>query len=368
MKIIKATGKNFAPENSIALRRDEIHKILIIKMRYIGDTVLMTPLVNAFKEGLPHAQVDVIVNQDTASVLSDHPFIDKILEFNYKTAKSNFAYILEFLRSIRKQHYDLVIDITGNDRAAFFTFMTGAKLRIGYDSKKFLRRKLFYTHVVQSKFGSVHTVDHHLSVAEFLKFPVKDRHPSIWISAERLRHMQEKLYIEGLKPGEAYAVIHPGARRWYKSWPSECFAKLADRIIQTYGIRLVLVGSAVDQNACASILDKMQETALNLAGRISLGELPALIAESVCLIGNDSAPIHIATAVKTPTVALFGPTKWECWYPRRKHDRVIAAEYPCRPCGHSKSNCPLGDGFCMSSISFESVWEAVNKILGSRAD
>ena len=86
------------------------------------------------------------------------------------------------------------------------------------------------------------------------------------------------------------------------------------------------------------------------------------------LIGNDSAPIHIATAVKTPTVTLFGPTKWECWYPRRKHDRVIAAEYPCRPCGHAKLNCPLGDEFCMSSISFESVWEAVNEILGARSN
>jgi ADP-heptose:LPS heptosyltransferase len=107
----------------------------------------------------------------------------------------------------------------------------------------------------------------------------------------------------------------------------------------------------------------MTARAVNLCGQIALPQLPALIARSELLIGNDSAPIHIATAVNTPVIALFGPTRWENWYPRRDHDVTLTSVYPCRPCGHTKPDCPLGDSFCMSAISMESVWESVRKQL-----
>ena len=343
-------------------KRRSIRSILIIRMRYIGDTVLITPLVHALREGIPHASIDVVVNRSASAILLEQPYVNYIWSFNDKNFKRDFRYTLRFVAALRKQHYDLVIDLTDNDRSALFTFLSGAPLRIGYRSESILRRRLFYTHVVDSVLGNGHTVDHHLKVAEALALPVLDRSPFLYVSAERIDRIEAKLAAKGLKKEEAFAVIHPGARRWYKSWPPERFARLADAIIKTYGVRLVLLGSKDDEATCSTILDHMESEALNLAGQIQLSELPALIKKSLCIIGNDSAPIHVATSVETPAIALFGPTKWEAWGPRRRQDRVVAAEYPCRPCGHSRKDCPLADEYCMNSITFEAVWETVKEV------
>jgi ADP-heptose:LPS heptosyltransferase len=202
-------------------------------------------------------------------------------------------------------------------------------------------------------------------VAEELGLPVNDRHPYLFVSAECTDRVEAKLAARGLKKEEAFAVIHPGARRWYKSWPPERFGRIADAIIQTYGVRLILLGNQDDKETCSTILNLMKFQALDLAGQIKLSELPALIKKSLCVIGNDSGPIHIATSVETPAVALFGPTKWEAWGPRRQQDRIVAAEYPCRPCGHSKPDCPLEDEYCMSAITYEAVWDAVKEVFNS---
>ncbi|GBC61634.1 hypothetical protein DENIS_2596 [Desulfonema ishimotonii] len=342
---------------------ENLRRILIIKMRYIGDTVLVTPLIRALKAGLPRARIDVLVNRDTAPVLDGHWQVGRIWQFDYPRAKKNPVRVLPLMKQIRDQRYDLVIDLTNNDRSALFTRISGAALRIGYYSEHRLRRKMCYTHVIDAVLGDGHTTDHHLKPAALLGLPVSDPHPELTVLPARAKAVEEKLGAAGIGPNTPFAVIHPGARRWYKSWPPERFARLADAITETYGIPVVLSGSPGDRAVCDRIAAHMGRTPLSLAGAFALGELPALISKSICLIGNDSAPIHIATAVRTPAIALFGPTPWAAWYPRREQDKVIAAEYPCRPCGHSRADCPLGDGYCMGSIRFETVWEATDSIL-----
>jgi predicted lipopolysaccharide heptosyltransferase III len=336
-------------------------KILVIKMRYIGDTVLITPLLNTLKQSFPHARIDALVNQNTQPVLSGHPCIANILSFDYDRAK-NFRYVLKFVRNLRKQRYDTVIDLTRNDRSAFFTLMSGARLRIGYETSS-LFRKLCCNMMVKSFFGRIHTADHHLRVAEALGLTIPERHPFIAVSSESLKKVKMKLSAEGISEDMPFVIIHPGARRRYKSWPLICFARLADRIIRTYQIPVILSGGTEDKAVCSNLLENMEENAVCLAGEISLAELPALIKSALCLIGNDSAPVHIATAVNTPVIALFGPTLWESWYPRRDHDKVIAAEFPCRPCGHGQQDCPLGKDYCMSSIKIEEVWAAAADLI-----
>jgi heptosyltransferase III len=129
---------------------------------------------------------------------------------------------------------------------------------------------------------------------------------------------------------------------------------------------VALSGGTQDEDTCASIAAGMKSRVVNLCGRIPLNRLAALIQESTLLIGNDSAPIHIATAVNTPVIALFGPTPYQAWQPRRPHDRVldIPVACPCRPCGHSRPDCPLGRaGYCMAHITEAQVWQAVEEIL-----
>lgn len=332
-------------------------------MRYIGDTVLITPLLKALKTGIPDAQVDALVNKGTHQVLADNPFLGNTLIFDYQRSKRSFGYTLKFIKNIRNKKYDTVIDLTHNDRASLFTLVSGARRRIGYSSGHLLRRKFCYTDVIDSTFGEIHTVDHHLKPAQVLGITVMDHHPFIAVSEERIIGIEKMLLSEGLEKDEPYVVIHPGARRWYKSWPPERFARLGDGIFQEFGGRVIISGGEADRKVCSFIVGNMKHRGFNLAGRVALSDLPALIKKAVCLVGNDSAAIHIATAVKTPAIALFGPTDWKAWYPRRAHDKVIAVEFPCRPCGHSRADCHLGSDYCMAHISEEDVWAIVKKTI-----
>ncbi len=338
-------------------------KILVIKLRYIGDTILITPLLNALKEGMRGAQVDVLVNKETIDVLVDNPYVQHAWAFDHQASKRSPWYTFNLIRLLRREHYNMVIDLTNNDRSAVLSFASGAPLRIGYASEQVVRQRLFYNRIIDSVLGRVHTVDHHLKVAEELGIPVIHRNPFIFVSSAKLKGMEERLSRLGLENEEPFAIIHPGARRWYKSWPLEQFAGLADRIIKVCRIRVVLTGGKEDIEVSLKIGEHMQEEVLNLTGQVPLSDFPALAKRAVCLIGNDSAPIHIATAVGTPAIALFGPTDWKAWRPRRAHDRVIAAAFPCMPCGHAKPDCPLGESYCMSTIRFEEVWNAVEETI-----
>jgi len=350
----------------VAEARDEEKRILLIKLRYIGDTLLVTPLLKALKKGIPGSRIDVLVYENSREILSEDPFVGHIWALDHRKARGNLWYTLRFMTRLRGQRYGIVADLTNNDRSSFFTFVTGAPVRIGFTSGRLIRTKLFYTEVIDSVLGRAHTVDHHLKVAEFLGLPVEDRHPHIEVSPEAKERVEAKLLAMGMDGSQPFVLIYPGARRWYKRWPSHRFAMLADRIAEHFHVPALLCGGEEDVTISESIRREMESDAFDVTGQLSLLEFGALAKQALCLIGNDSAPIHVATAVKTPTIALFGPTDWKAWAPRRDQDRVLAAEFPCRPCGHSKPDCHLGEGYCMSTIGLEDVWNAVQETLSRR--
>lgn len=342
-------------------------RILIIKMRYIGDTLLISPLLKALKDGIPDVFIDVLVNTDTHQVLADNPYLNNIWTFDYNTSRKKFRYNLKFFSHIRRQQYDTVIDLTNNDRSSLITFLSGASLRIGYKKKHFIRQKLLYNKMINQKMRYMHIIDYHLKAAEELGLSLFDRHPFIAVLPEKTRDVERKLYnYIGLQADEPFVIIHPGARRWYKSWPVEKFAMLADSIIDEYNIHVILAGSEDDEACVSKIMSNMKENVIDMVGKVSLSELPAFVKKAVCLIGNDSAAIHIATSVGTPAMAFFGPTDWRCWGPLRDHDRVFAAEFPCRPCGHTHPDCPFGDRYCMSEINFEHIWPEIKDTISAR--
>jgi predicted lipopolysaccharide heptosyltransferase III len=339
-------------------------KILLIQLRYIGDSVLTTPLINALKKGVPDAQIDVLAASSSAPVLIDHPHIHRLWQLDTRSAIIKFLQVLQHAVLLNRSQYDVVADLTYNDRSALLTAATQAKIRIGFCDQYPLRESMAYSHVIPSVLGYGHAADHYLRVAEVLKIPQADSHPWLHVPLERVHQLEERLAAEGGgNPAGPYVILHPGARRWYKSWPAERFAALGDRIYQRFHLPVVISGGNEDLQASAEITRLMREPAVDLTARIDLALLPALIQKAVCLVGNDSSPIHIATAVKTPAVALFGPTKSHVWGPRRKQDRVLAVELACCPCGHGQIDCPFGGNYCMSKISFASVWETVQQVI-----
>ncbi len=368
--------------------RRRIRSVLVIKLRYIGDMVLTTPLLAALRCGLPNAKIDVLLNGNTAAILEGQSVLDSLIPVDGEKMKQNPAHAVRMLHRIRRSGYELVIDLTGNDRSALFTRISGARLRMGYPARPSLtsrlRRCLAYTCLAGDSPEWGHIVDHHLKPARRLGLPVGEPHPRLAVSPARRREIAGLLADAGL--GERpYIIIHPGARRWYKSWPPERFAELIRRIHESGMtgknglVRPVLSGGKEDRAVCAKIARETEirltgsepapenasgEPVINLSGRIPLSLLPALIQGAEALIGNDSAPIHIATAVKTPVLSLFGPTRNEDWAPRRRRDRVLRVALPCRPCGHGRKDCPLGASYCLGRLSADTAWNALTDMMG----
>ncbi|HLF87031.1 MAG TPA: putative lipopolysaccharide heptosyltransferase III, partial [Nitrospiria bacterium] len=351
------------PSNLKELRYG-VKKVLVIKLRYIGDALLVTPLLDHLRDAFPEASVSMLVNSGTEPVLYENPSLNEVLALDRTTLRSKEH--LRFLCNIRSKQFDLVIDLTDADRSAFISYISGAPMRIGYYGKSLLRNHLLYNILINADEGALHKIDHHLVIAEAFGCPIKNRGLSLFLTMEEMINTKKKLEKKGLATDHPFVVFHPGARRWYKSWPAEYFSALGNMILEEFKIQLVLAGGPSDQEAVLKIHKGIIYPLFNLAGELDLRELGCLLKMAALCVVNDSSPMHMAAALETPTVALFGLTDWRNWYPRGAIHTVISRDCPCRPYGHRRE-CDQGKNRCMRKISVEEVFEAVKARLASPA-
>ena len=343
----------------IQTRRHEFRNIVVIKLRYIGDTLLITPVLEALKEAYPHASIATVVNRGMEDVLYNNPAIDAIIPVD-RTA--SFLKYASDMQLIRKSHFDLAIDLTGADRSAFLTRWSGAPVRMGYRGHSFLRNHIFYNVLVDADERSLHKVDHHLAMVEAMGIPIKSRTPKLYVTDEEIRSTAELLRTKGLHTETPFIVMHPGARRWYKSWPPDFFSQLGDRIVNELHVPIVLAGGKSDTSAIQTIQDGMTVSCINVGAQLSLRELACLLKMASLCVVNDSGPMHMAAALGSPTIALFGLTDPKYWAPRGADHRVFSHACPCRPYGHRRE-CPEGENYCMRKIAVSDVYEAARALL-----
>ncbi len=341
-----------------------VKKILVIKLRYIGDALLVTPLLDHLKEAFPEASVSMLVNSGTEPLLYENPSLDEVLALDRTTLRSKEH--LRFLCNIRSKQFDLVIDLTDADRSAFISYISGAPMRIGYHGKSLLRNHLLYNILINADEGALHKIDHHLVIAEAIGYPIKNRGLRLFLTTDEMTKTKKKLEKTGLATDHPFVIFHPGARRWYKSWPEDYFSALGNMILEELRIPLVLAGGPSDQEAVMKIQKGINHPSFNLAGELDLRELGCLLKMAALCVVNDSSPMHMAAALDTPTIALFGLTDWRNWYPRGAIHTVISRDCPCRPYGHRRE-CDQGENRCMRKISVEEVFEAVKARLASQA-
>ena len=328
-------------------------RILITKMRYTGDVLLVTPFIKAIRKAFPKAHLGVLVNKGTEDVLFNNPDVDEIITFDRSMGRlAQWG----FIRRLKKRKFQTVIDMTNSDRSAWIARLIGAWSRIGVLSDNKFRNKHLYNILVDRPI-SVHIVQRNLDIAKMLSCKRLKNEPVLNLTDEELKKGAE-LVSSVKKP---YAVIHPGARRWYKSWPLEHFASLADKI-KARGVEVVIAGGPDDLESAQKIESLMDEKPANIAGKTSIRELAAVIKGASFFVGNDSAPMHISHVLGTRTIALFGPTDWRVWRPMGEKHFVFAKDVDCSPCGHSK-DCEKVDDWCMRLITVEEVMEAVESIV-----
>jgi len=320
-------------------------KILAIKLKHIGDVLLTVPALRALHEAFPRSGITVFVNKGTEEMVAGLPYVTDVILYDRARKREGFfkrcEYEIGLMREIRSRRFDLAVDFSGGDRGALCVLLSGAPVRCGYrkTGKGMLMRDRCFTHCVTPDF-SKHTVDFHLDLVRALGVDAQGAALEMVISDADRRVAQEKLGEKGIGNKERYVVIHPTSRWFFKCWRKDGFAAVADHIALRYGLKVVFT-SAPDErerDMVSDILRLSSKTHANLAGSCSLTQLAAVIQGAALFVGIDSAPMHMAQAVGTPVIVLFGPSGVHNWGPRGEHDAVLYRDWECVPCGKDGCN------------------------------
>jgi 3-deoxy-D-manno-octulosonic-acid transferase/heptosyltransferase-1 len=337
--------------------------ILIVKLSAIGDVIHTLPSLAALRKLYPEAHITWVVEEAAAGLVNNHPLLNAVLISRRKSwikylRKGEFSRPLRemraFLRELRKRPYDLVIDFHGLLKSALIVLFSGGKRKLGYDSLQELSG-LFYNEKIPEDMNK-HAVDRYLDFPRHLGAKIDKAQftlPSDNAAQTRIQSLLEKYHLENKK----FIAVNPVAYWETKLWDDEKFAGLADLIKAKLNMEVVFTGS--EKESIEKITTRMQIKAVNLAGETTLLELAYLYQKALLLVTTDSGPMHLAAAVGTPVVALFGPTDPQRTGPYGKGHIIIRADLPCSPCLQKK--CPTTK--CMQDILPEQVMAAIEEKL-----
>lgn len=366
-------------------------RILVVKLATIGDLLLATPALKALRESYPRARIDLLITPSSAGILDDWDVIDQVIvldKYLFDHPKqllarpSNLFKLRPLLRALREGNYDAVIlmhHLTlffGRRKHQALMLATGARYLVGLDNGHgwFLNVR-----VPDRGFGAMHEAEYCLALAEaiggrtqqkWLTMPLREEH-----------HLQARQLIFGTENASAQAMhpliaMHPGSGGYSSArrWPPERFAQLANTLYQEVGGQLLLVGGPEERALHTHIMDLLHPDipALSLAGKSTLQVTAAALELADLFIGNDAGPMHIATAMGTPTVAIFGLSNWQAWGPYTGNKAgqkaiVVKQDLPCMPCfyrGHllgTPEGCATRD--CLTTLDIGPVAAAARRLL-----
>ena len=329
-------------------------RILVVKLRYVGDVLLATPVLSRLREGFPKARIAMLVNPGTDGVVRGHPALDDVL----LVERGNPARQWRFVRELRARQYDHVIDLTDSDRSAVLSWLSGAPVRLGYNSEGRWRGCL-YTQIVEADRFGMHQVCYYLKATEALGLTGPPPPPALVFSQEARSAADRLLKVAGIDASRPLVCLHPGARWWFKSWPGERFAALADLIQTETSAQALFLGGEQEQASADRIAGAMKTPFRSLVGRTGLQDLAAVLVRAVLMVSNDNGPMHMAAALRVPVIGLFGPSDPAVWGPWGDGHRTFYKGLDCRACFHP--DCFRGEQNCMKLITLDEVWETVRK-------
>ncbi len=345
----------------------QVARILVIKFRHHGDMLLTTPVIRSLKAHWPEATIDVLLYEETRAMLACHPDIHQIYAIDRRWKKQGVRYQIgqewRLIKTLRRENYDIVINLADQWRSAIITRMTAAPVRLGFDFPK--RRgalwKTCHTQLVSTEqHARQHTVEQNLSLLAPLQLPVLQPDVGMHYSEQDQQVVQQRL--QGFSD---YIVVQPTSRWFFKCWSEDKFAATV-QALQDQGHQIVLT-SGPDNKEMAmvqAILSRLNahERVISLAGELTLTQLAALIAGAKLFIGVDSVPMHMAAALQTPCIALFGPSKLVMWRPWQVNGEVIwAGDYAPLP-DPDEINTATSERF-LDAIPVAAVLAAAGRLL-----
>ena len=341
----------------------DVRRIVVIKLDHIGDVILSIPTIANLRFHFPRASITMVVNSSSEPIVRYIPHTDEVICYNARffdrstsVKMFDFARGIRFAREMKRRNFDLVVDLRGSFASLFFALMTKSTYRIDRG-----------TYLVQRKLGrasikSEHEAEVNLNILAGAGIPTPNRELSLHLTQEDLNSADDLLReCEDLDSDSPVIVIHPGSPTSLKRWPADRYARLANQLSQGYNARIVLVGGKGEKQIVRSIFSLMNGHAIDLSGRTTLGQLAAVLQKADLFIGNDSGPMHLASASGTKVIGLFGPTSPERFAPYGKRYTALRMENDCPPCMNNK--CKLSGYRCIDRISVDDVMQLVRKMI-----
>lgn len=353
-------------KNTIEVYKDALSnfKILIIKLSSAGDIVLSTAALRAIREKFTAGsyKISLLVSIESKDILSHCPYIDELLVCDLKNKDKGFKNLLKLGRKLRRENFDIVIDLQNSRSSHILAGLSFAPERYGYGNKKYA---FFLNHKIKDTKPPVDPLSHQFRILEMMGIQLKDRRLELWPSLQDEQKVAEFLNSQWVNEKTKLVGINISAsQRWFtKRIPLETVAEICDELIKR-DIRTIVTGTTGDADAAGALVNMAKNAKIiNACGKTTINQLAALIKHCAVYISCDSAPLHVAASVNTPVVALFGPTD-----PRRHllvtdNTILIQKDIDCSPC--YKPKCKTNK--CMNGIAAEEILEAVDKLLKQKA-
>lgn len=336
-------------------------RILITRLRFIGDIVLTTPVIRSVREACPGAHIAYMGERGAVALLEQNPYLDEIIPYDY--GRPGFLEQARVAFLLRRKQFDLVVDLFGNPRSALLARLSGARVRVGPDKRE--RGRLYTIRVADDGLPRT-AIEFHNRYIAAAGIPPVSTTTELFLTSDERRDAASYLRWSsgaGTPPDPARPVIgmHPGATWPAKRWPPERFAELADVLRSKLGAHVIITAGPSDAAVVAAV-SACAVSAPSVLNVLPLRQLAAVISCCRAFVSNDAGPMHIAAALGVPTVGIFGPGEESIWFPydRTAGHTALRRDVPCHPC-HLDVCTREGVGFmeCMKLLSADEVFAAV---------
>lgn len=341
----------------------EVRRVLVVRLRSIGDTVLATSSLYALRRFLPDAQIDILLESWVAPVLEGFSEVDNVITVERGSTASR----ARVARRLRAAHYDVAYNLHGGTTATLLMRAAGAKHRVGYSSYQYSRLLNHAAPPATEIWGQekTHSVEQQLALLGWTGVPVSDRpRTRLAVTEEASVSVAERLQAAQLDETKPLALIHPAAAFDTKQWATANFARVAENL-SALGFNCVATAAPNEKQVLSDLLENVGAP-INAFADLTLPEVTALAARSRLFVGNDSGIAHIAAAVNTPSVVIFGSSNVAHWRPwATASSEVVREELPCQPCpGYFCAEFDAPE--CIRRVTVERVTAAIEKVISAQ--
>jgi ADP-heptose:LPS heptosyltransferase len=335
----------------VQLDTENVRRLLVIKLRAIGDVLLSTIVTKNLRNFFPKSEIHFLTELPSVDVLKGNEFIDAAVVYDRRSMSG-----VDLIRRVRQNGYDLVLDLFGNPRSALVTYLSGARYRVGF---RFRARTYAYNIVVSPRGDTVHNTQFNLDALEAIGIPIVDR--NIYFTPSTAGEQAAQEYFAQNVGNSSFVVgINTGGGWYTKRWGLERYAHLADRLVEIYGATILLVWGPGQRPDAEEVASLMKHEPL-IPPPTSLSSLGAFLKRCSFVVSNDSGPMHIAAAVGTPVLGIYGPTNPTLQGPVGPRSLTVRKEeLECLGC--NLTSCPIGHP-CMKDLAVDRVLKGVELIL-----